>query len=174
MHGLLKQSGYRLHPPDSLEARALLAEQALTRALAHLESTEGTAVRAIVGINEDGVFGGTRAGWRPNLSDALHEPFITLLWVELHELLGRVPVGSTARFANEGTLPAKRKAAPTFTGWPAEASTRSTDRHRFYAAVASRQRNIARRPPFTIPPRKDPDSKSLEHFWVRWTHNRNG
>jgi hypothetical protein len=58
-----------------------------------------------VGINEDGVFGGTRAGWRPNLSDALHEPFITLLWVELHELLGRVPVGSTARFANEGTLP---------------------------------------------------------------------
>ena len=43
MHGLLKQPGYRLHPPDSPEARALLAEQGLgpadlERALAPLAS----------------------------------------------------------------------------------------------------------------------------------------
>jgi len=110
MHGLLKQPGYRLHAPDSPEARALLAEQGLgpadlERALARLERAEGTAVRTIVGINEDGVFGVSRAGWRPDLPDALREPFIPLLWLKVHELLGRVPTGSTARFVQDGTLP---------------------------------------------------------------------
>ena len=110
MQHLLKRPGYRLHSPDSPEAGALLAEQGLgpadlDRALTGLERSEGTAVRTIVGINEDGVFGVSRAGWRPDLPDALPEPFIPLLWVKVHELLGRVPAGSTARFVQDGTLP---------------------------------------------------------------------
>jgi hypothetical protein len=114
MHGLLKRPGYRLHPPDSPEARALLAEQGLgpadlDRALARLERSEATAVRTVVGINEDGVFGVRRAGWRPGLSDAHREPFIPLLWVKLHELLDRVPKGSTARFIQDGTLPGEAR-----------------------------------------------------------------
>jgi hypothetical protein len=109
MQHLLKQPGYRLYPPDSPDARALLAEQGLgpadlDQALDRLERTEGTPVRAIVGINEDGVFGTGRAGWRPDLPDAPHEPFIPLLWVRVHELLGRVPAGSTARFLENGAL----------------------------------------------------------------------
>jgi hypothetical protein len=40
-----------------------------------------------------------------DLPDACDEPFIPLLWVKLHELLGRVPEGSTARFLGDGTLP---------------------------------------------------------------------
>jgi hypothetical protein len=51
------------------------------------------------------VFGVSRAGWRPDLPDARHEPFTPLLWVKVHELLGRVPEGSTARFIEDGTLP---------------------------------------------------------------------
>jgi hypothetical protein len=110
MHGLLKRPGYRLYPPDSPEARALLGEQGLNpadldRALAVLERTEGTTVRSIVGINEDGVFGTSREGWHPDLPDAGHEPLIPLLWLKVHELLGRVPEGSTARFVRDGTLP---------------------------------------------------------------------
>jgi hypothetical protein len=98
MHGLLKQPGYRLHRPDSPEARALLAEQGLgpadlEQALARLETTDGVAVRTIVGINEDGVFGVPRAGSRPDRPDAHDEPFIPLLWVKVHELLGRLPEG---------------------------------------------------------------------------------
>jgi hypothetical protein len=110
MHSMLKQPGYRLHPPDSPEARALLAEQGvgpadLERALARLGRAESTAVRTIVGINEDGVFGVSRAGWRPGLPEACREPFIPLLWVKVLELLGRVPRGSTARFMANGALP---------------------------------------------------------------------
>jgi hypothetical protein len=111
MHGLLKRPGYRLYLPDSPEARALLGEQGLDpadleRALSRLERTEGTAVRTIDGINEDGVFGVSRAGWRPDLPDACHERFIPLLWVKIHELLGRVPAGSTGQFIEDDTLPA--------------------------------------------------------------------
>jgi hypothetical protein len=114
MQGLLKQPGYRLYPPDSPEARALLAEQGLgsadlDRVLVRLGRTEGTAIRTIVGINEDGVFGVTRAGWRPDLPDALQQPFIPLLWVKVQELLGRVPEGSTARFIDDGTLPGEAR-----------------------------------------------------------------
>jgi hypothetical protein len=118
MQGLLKRPGYRLHPPNSPEARALLAEQGLgpadlDGALAGLERTEGTAVRTIVGINEDGVFGVSRAGWRLDLPDACKEPFIPLLWLKVHELLGRVPEGSTARFVQDGTLPCEAQGGAT-------------------------------------------------------------
>ena len=118
MQSLLKQPGYRLHAPGSPEAGALLAEQGLgpadlDRALAHLERVEGTRVRAIVWINEDGVFGTSREGWRPDLDDAGREPFIPLLWLKLHELLGRVPAGSTERFVKDGTLPGEPKGGAT-------------------------------------------------------------
>jgi hypothetical protein len=50
---------------------------------------------------------GQVAGWRPDLPDARHEPFIPLLRVKVHELHGRVPAGSTARFVQDGMLPAE-------------------------------------------------------------------
>ena len=118
MHGLLKQPVYWLYPPNSPEAGALLAKQGLgpadlERALARLESIEGTAVRTIVGMNEDGVFGTSRAGWRPDLPDALQEPFIPILWLKVHELLGRVLEGSTAQFIKSGTLPGEAQDGAT-------------------------------------------------------------
>ena len=42
---------------------------------------------------------------RPDLPDAYAEPFIPVLWLKVHEQLGRVPAGSTARFVQDGTLP---------------------------------------------------------------------
>jgi hypothetical protein len=105
-----RRRGYQLHAPDSPEAEGLLTERGLTRpdldrALAELARTEGIQIRTIVGINDDGVFGVSRAGWRPDQPDACREPFIPLLWLKVHELLGRVPAGSTARFIRDGTLP---------------------------------------------------------------------
>jgi hypothetical protein len=105
-----RRGGYQLHAQGSPEAEALLSERGLTRAdldraLAELARTEGIAIRTIVGINDDGVFGTRREGWRPDLPDACAEPFIPLLWLQVLELLGRVPKGSTAKFLEDGTLP---------------------------------------------------------------------
>jgi hypothetical protein len=110
MIGKPRPGWYSLHGLDSPEGQAVLAEQGLTRAdleraLAELERTEGTRIRTVVGINDDGVFGSTRKGWRPDLPDACKAPFVPLLWIKVLELLGRVPQGSTARFLEDGTLP---------------------------------------------------------------------
>ena len=110
MHGLLKRPGYRLYAADSAQAEAVLAEVGvsradLDRALAALERSHGIRVHSIVGINQDGVFGSTREGWHPDLPDACKEPFVPLLWLQILELLGRLPQGSTARFLKDGTLP---------------------------------------------------------------------
>ena len=88
----------------------MLADMGLTRAhldqaLAKLERSEGVRIRSIVGINHDAVFGARRAGWHPDLPDACKEPFVPVLWIKVHELLGRVPAGSTARFLQDGALP---------------------------------------------------------------------
>jgi hypothetical protein len=108
--GRPRRGRYQLHAPDSPEAEALLTERGLTRAdldraLAELERTEGIAIRTIVGINDDGVFGSRQEDWRADLPHACAEPFIPVLWLQVLELLGRVPKGSTARFLQDGTLP---------------------------------------------------------------------
>ena len=108
---------YALHRLGSPEADAVLAEQRVTRAdldqaLAALERSEGVRIRSIAGINHDAVFGSRRAGWHPDLPDACTEPFVPLLWIKVRELLGRVPQGSTARFLQDGTLPADAKSNP--------------------------------------------------------------
>jgi len=105
-----RRPGYQLHAPDSPEAEALLIERGLTRAdldnaITELERSANIAIRTIVGINDDGVFGSRREGWRPDLPDACAEPFIPMLWLQVLELLGRVPKGSTAKFLEDGTLP---------------------------------------------------------------------
>jgi hypothetical protein len=110
MTGIPRRRGYQLHPPDSPEAKALLIERGLTcadldHAIAELARTEGIAIQTIVGINDDGIFGTRREGWRADLPDACVEPFIPPLWLQVLELLGRVPLGSTARFLEDGTLP---------------------------------------------------------------------
>jgi hypothetical protein len=79
MQGLLKQPGYRLYPPDSPKARALLAERGLTRAdldhaIAELEQTEDAQIRTIVGINTDGVFGSRQARWHPTCPTPIRSP----------------------------------------------------------------------------------------------------
>jgi hypothetical protein len=108
--GRPRRGRYQLHAPDSPEAEALLTERGLTRAdldraLAELERIEGIAIRTIVGINDDGVFGSRREGWRADLPGACAEPFIPMFWLQVLELLGRVPRGSTANFLRDGTLP---------------------------------------------------------------------
>jgi hypothetical protein len=104
MHDLLKRPGYRLYLPNSPRGRELLAGHGLTSAdleqvlLRHQEAT-GTRIDTILGLNEDGIFG---AAGEPA---ARHRTVVPLLWLQVLELLGRVPEGSTARFLKDGILP---------------------------------------------------------------------
>jgi hypothetical protein len=107
MNDLLKRPGYRLYPPDSPEGRELLDGHGLTsadvdQALLRHHEARGTRIDTIVGLNEDGVFG---AAGEPA---PRHQTVVPLLWLQVLELLGRVPEGSTARFLEDGTLPADR------------------------------------------------------------------
>ncbi len=110
--------GYQLHPPDSPEAEALLAERGLTRpdldhAIAELARTEGVAIRSIVGINDDGVIGSRQEDWRADLPGACAEPFIPLLWLQVLEQLDRVPKGSTAKFRETARCRTDRSHTPS-------------------------------------------------------------
>jgi hypothetical protein len=118
MTEITMRRGYQLHAPHRPEVDALLIERGLTRtdldrALAELARTKDIRIRSIVGINHDAVFGTRRAGWRPDLPDACAQPFIPLLWLQVLELLGRVPEGSTERFVKDGTLPGEAQGAAT-------------------------------------------------------------
>ena len=111
MQGLLKRPGYRLYPPDSPEAGVLLAEQDLrpgrSRSGSRPPRTNGGQPQSAAssGSTRTGVFGTSRDGWHRDPPKAVTERFIPLLWLKVHELLGRVPEGSTARFVPDGTLP---------------------------------------------------------------------
>jgi hypothetical protein len=109
--------GYQLHAPHSPEAQALLIEHGITRAdldraLAELARTKAVRIRSVVGINDDAVFGTPRERWRLDLPDACAEPFIPVLWLQILELLERVPRGSTAKFLDDGSLPDDAKSTP--------------------------------------------------------------
>ena len=88
------------------------------------------------------MFGTSREGWRPDLPDAGHEPFIPLLWLKVHELLGRVPEGSTARFVKDGTLPGEAQGGHRYRmaaeRRPADRAARAAAASR-PAAISSRQ-----------------------------------
>jgi hypothetical protein len=97
-----RKQGYRVHGLDSPEAQAELARQGLTRAdleqaITAFEQAEKTRVGTLIGISEDGVFGSDREDWSPDQPTAFSEPLIGIPWVQVLELLGRVPKGTTGR-----------------------------------------------------------------------------
>ena len=97
-----KRRGYRVHGLDSPEAEAELTRQDLTRAgleqaIAAFEQAEKTQVGTLIGISEDGVFGSDREDWSPDQPTAFSEALIVIPWVQILELLGRVPEGTTGR-----------------------------------------------------------------------------
>ena len=102
-----KPEGYRVHGLDTPEAQAESARQDLTRAdldqaITAFEQAEKTQVGTLIGISEDGVFGSDREDWSPDQPTAFAEPLIVIPWVQILELLGRLPEGTTGRLLAEG------------------------------------------------------------------------
>ena len=166
MHGLLKQPGYRLYPPDSPEAGALLAEQGLgpadlDRALAGLEAHRGHR-----GPHHRRDQRGRRVRHQPRRAGARTCP--TPATSPSSRCSGSRSTSCSAacpRAARRGSsrtarCRAKPRAAPPSTGWPAEASIRSTDR-----SATLRRRGLAPGGDLSSPARQQrrPCSPAREH-----------
>ena len=117
MHGPLKRPGYRLHPSDSPEAGALLAEQGLgptdldrlspaSSARGHHDPHHRRDQRGRCVRHQPE---GLAPGPARRLLRALHSAPLG----KVQELLGRVPEGSTARFVKDGTLPGEARCGAT-------------------------------------------------------------
>jgi hypothetical protein len=99
--------GYRVEPIDSPAGQALLVSHGLTSktlasAIIEFERQEGIRVGTLIGVSKDGFFGSTREGWRPDQPNAYSEPLLNIPWVQLRELLGRVPEGTSGDFLKSG------------------------------------------------------------------------
>lgn len=99
--------GMTVHLVESPQGQAALAKRGLTtqdlaRAIVAFQNAEGVRVGTLIGVNEHGFFGSTREGWRPEQPDAFAEPLLNIPWVQVFELLGRVPAGTTGEFLDSG------------------------------------------------------------------------
>lgn len=104
---MAKNPGYAVHFIDSPAGQAALAAHGLAsrdldRAVAEFQKQEGVRVGTWIGVNQDGFFGSPREGWRPDQPDAFAEPLISIPWVQILELLNRVPDGTTGDFLASG------------------------------------------------------------------------
>src|ERR1700683_2774240 len=96
-----KKSGYVVHSPHTPEGMNLLALHGLTvddlnKSLDLYEQQESVKIGTKIGIGVDGFVGSRRENWTPDMPRAFKEPFLSVPWVQILELLGRVPDGTLA------------------------------------------------------------------------------
>ena len=102
-----KPMGYTVHLVESPAGQAQLAKRGLTtrdlgKAIARFQKAEKVRVGTLIGVNEDGFFGSTDEGWTPDKPGAFDEPLLNIPWVQILELLGRVPENTTGEFLESG------------------------------------------------------------------------
>lgn len=93
---------YEVFFMDSPEANKLLHQHKLTnadliRAILEFEKTEKVPIGTPIGVNNDGFFGSRDKGWIPEDAEK-KKPIQFIPWVQILELLGRVPDGTTGEF----------------------------------------------------------------------------
>ncbi len=102
-----KPKNYTVHLVESPAGQAQLAKRGLTtrdlgKAIAEFQKAEKVRVGTLIGVNEDGFFGSTDEGWTPDKPGAFDEPLLGIPWVQIFELLGRVPENTTGEFLKSG------------------------------------------------------------------------
>jgi len=102
-----KRDCMTVHLVDSPEGQAELAKRGLTTralgaAIVRFQQAEVVRLGTLIGVNAHGFFGSRREDWRPDLPGAFDEALIFIPWVQILELLGRVPAGTTGEFLESG------------------------------------------------------------------------
>jgi hypothetical protein len=101
------KSGYAVYFPASPKGRNLLAlhdltPEELTQAIDLFEQQERVTIGTRIGIGAEGFIASKRQYWTPHMPGAFKETFIWVPWVQIFELLGRLPNGAVAvLFDNE-------------------------------------------------------------------------
>ena len=100
VHSLASDAGRRILTRQKIDAAQL------ARAIAAYEAAEHVRVATSIGVHKrHGFFFSTDPEWQPDHPDAFADPIGNIPWVQIHELLGMLPEGSTADFLNtNGTL----------------------------------------------------------------------
>ncbi|MFN4282349.1 MAG: hypothetical protein ACK4NA_06895 [Alphaproteobacteria bacterium] len=105
--------GYEVVSIGSLAGEALILKRGITRrdiprVIEEYRKREGVCVGTVISVNDDGIVGSEREGWHPGLPGAFAKPFIIIPWVQVLDLLGRVPEGTTDKLLDAGESPATR------------------------------------------------------------------
>lgn len=106
-----KFEGFTVQPVDSDEGRLILSRKQMTSsqlayAINKYQAEEKVEVALVIGVHEEhGVFYTSDPDWDADAHDALDKPIGFLPWVQVFELLGRLPEGSTRDFlSTNGTI----------------------------------------------------------------------
>lgn len=96
-------TGYHVHHLESLRGQLLMRRNELTlddikKAVALWHQDSESTIRTVIGVGEDGLIGSERDGWHPDLPDAFSSGLVMIPWVQILELLKRVPDGATGIF----------------------------------------------------------------------------
>jgi hypothetical protein len=102
------KSRYAVYFPASLEGRNLLAlhdltPEELTKAIDLFEKQERVTIGTRIGISADGFIASKRPYWTAHMPAAFKETFIWVPWVQIFELLGRLPDGAVAVLFDDET-----------------------------------------------------------------------
>lgn len=97
--------GMLIYSPLTPEGQRFLDGQKLTldqlhSAIAKFAIKENQRVATPIGVNTLGFFYCNELGWHPENPDAFDKPIHCVPWVQIHELLGTVPDGTTGDFLN--------------------------------------------------------------------------
>ncbi len=100
---MTNNTGYPVHHLKSGDGQAILLRYKLTledidQAVKLYNSDGNLRIRTVIGISDDGLIGSEKSGWQPNLPDAFTTGLVMVPWIQMLELLGRVPQNSTEAF----------------------------------------------------------------------------
>lgn len=111
-----KFEGFTIQPVGSDEGRLILSRKQMTTsqladAIDKYQAEEKVVVGLVIGIHEQhGVFYTPDPDWDADAPDALDGPIGFIPWVQIFELLGRLPQGCTSDFLSiNGTINLNRR-----------------------------------------------------------------
>ncbi|MGD9657333.1 MAG: hypothetical protein AB7U61_06775 [Methylocystis sp.] len=104
---MTNNAGYAVHHLKSGAGQAILQRFKLSlneidHAIERYNNDGDLRIRTVIGVTNDGLIGNERQGWHPEQPDAFGKGLVIVPWVQILELLGRVPQNTTEQLFESG------------------------------------------------------------------------